>query len=102
MKMFVHSQEFKKMNIGLTLDEGLASPTDEVPVYYGERNVYWVKFKIAGVKVLSTLIRDAWAATYTCRKSRARLEVHREHCGREGTVPDEPDPRLSPEAEETS
>ena len=48
MKMFVHSQEFKKMNIGLTLDEGLASPTDEVPVYYGERNVYWVKFKIAG------------------------------------------------------
>ena len=48
MKMFVHSQEFKKMNIGLALDEGLASPTDEVPVYYGERNVYWVKFKIAG------------------------------------------------------
>ena len=48
MKMFVHSQEFKNMNIGLALDEGLASPTDEVPVYYGERNVYWVKFKIAG------------------------------------------------------
>ena len=48
MKKFVVSQEFKKMNIGLALDEGLASPTDEVPVYYGERNVYWVKFKIAG------------------------------------------------------
>ena len=58
MKMFVHSQEFKKMNIGLTLDEGLASPTDEVPVYYGERNVYWVKFKIAGEKVLSNLNRE--------------------------------------------
>jgi len=48
MRKFVVSQEFKKMNIGLALDEGLASPTDEVPVYYGERNVYWVKFKIAG------------------------------------------------------
>ena len=48
MGKFVVSEEFKKMNVGLVLDEGLASPTDEVPVYYGERNLYLVKFKIAG------------------------------------------------------
>ena len=48
MRKFVVSQEFKKLNIGLALDEGLASPTEEIPVYYGERNVYWVKFNVAG------------------------------------------------------
>jgi aminoacylase len=48
MMKFVVSQEFKKLNIGLALDEGLASPDDTVPVYYGERNVYWVKFNIPG------------------------------------------------------
>ena len=48
MRKFVVSQEFKKLNIGLALDEGLASPTEEIPVYYGERNVYWVKFNVSG------------------------------------------------------
>ena len=48
MRRFVVSQEFKKLNIGLALDEGLASPTEEIPVYYGERNVYWVKFNVSG------------------------------------------------------
>ncbi len=48
MKKFVVSQEFKKLNIGLALDEGLASPNDVIPVYYGERNVFWVKFNIPG------------------------------------------------------
>ena len=48
MEKFIISQEFKKLNIGLCLDEGLASPDDTVPVYYGERNMYWVKFHISG------------------------------------------------------
>ena len=48
MSKLVVSQDFKKMNVGMVLDEGLASPTNEVPVYYGERNLYLVKFKIAG------------------------------------------------------
>lgn len=48
MAKFVVSEEFKKMNLGLALDEGLASPDETIPVYYGERNVFWVKFIIPG------------------------------------------------------
>ena len=48
MEKFVVSQAFKKLNIGLVLDEGLASADEVIPVYYGERNVYWVKFHCGG------------------------------------------------------
>ena len=41
MAKYVLSQEFKQLNIGLALDEGLATPDDVIPVYYGERNVFW-------------------------------------------------------------
>ena len=50
MKQYVVSKEFKKLNIGLALDEGLASPTEVMPVYYGERNVFWVRFHCTGSK----------------------------------------------------
>ena len=49
MKQYVVSKEFKKLNIGLALDEGLASPTEVMPVYYGERNVFWVRFHCTGI-----------------------------------------------------
>jgi len=48
MAKYVLSQEFKQLNIGLALDEGLATPDDVIPVYYGERNVFWVKFHCHG------------------------------------------------------
>ena len=48
MGKYVLSEEFKKLNIGVALDEGLATPTDIIPVYYGERNVFWVKFHCTG------------------------------------------------------
>ena len=48
MKEFVVSDDFKSMNIGFALDEGLASPDEVIPVYYGERNLYWVNFKCRG------------------------------------------------------
>ena len=57
MKQYVVSKEFKKLNIGLALDEGLASPTEVMPVYYGERNVFWVRFHCTG-KFLSKNLKD--------------------------------------------
>jgi len=48
MKPFVQTPEFKAMNVGFSLDEGLAGPDDEIPLYYGERNVFWVKIKCPG------------------------------------------------------
>ncbi|XP_062516182.1 aminoacylase-1-like [Corticium candelabrum] len=37
MKVFVQSPEFKALNIGFSLDEGLANPTDSFTVFCGER-----------------------------------------------------------------
>ena len=48
MAKFVGCELFKKMNVGLALDEGLASPDETMPLYYGERNAYWVKFHCKG------------------------------------------------------
>lgn len=40
MKPFVKSEAFRALNIGFALDEGIASPTDEYPIYYGERSIW--------------------------------------------------------------
>ncbi|EDW82934.1 uncharacterized protein Dwil_GK22579 [Drosophila willistoni] len=48
MRPFVHTPEFRSLNVGFGLDEGLASPTEEFPVFYAERSVWRVYFKISG------------------------------------------------------
>ncbi len=40
----------------MALDEGLASPDDTVPVYYGERNVFWVHFVCKGYMSLKVVV----------------------------------------------
>ncbi|NXD16166.1 ACY1 protein, partial [Nothocercus nigrocapillus] len=37
MEMFVQRPEFKALNVGFALDEGLASPSDTFSVFYGEK-----------------------------------------------------------------
>ncbi|XP_016959782.1 aminoacylase-1 [Drosophila biarmipes] len=48
MSPFVDSEDFKLLNIGFSLDEGIASPTSEFPVFYAERTRKGVVFKISG------------------------------------------------------
>ncbi|EDV41515.1 uncharacterized protein Dana_GF17519 [Drosophila ananassae] len=48
MHAFVSSQDFRSLNIGFSLDEGIASPTPEFPVFFAERSVRRVIFKIGG------------------------------------------------------
>jgi len=48
MMPFVKTKEFKDLNIGFALDEGIAVPDDVIPVYYGERNVFWVEITCHG------------------------------------------------------
>jgi len=43
MEKFVHTADFKKLNVGFALDEGMASPNNEFLLYYGERCI-WRKF----------------------------------------------------------
>lgn len=45
MKKFVHTDDFKRLNVGFALDEGMASETDTFALFYGERNI-WRKFTI--------------------------------------------------------
>jgi len=45
---FVLTSKFKEMNVGFGLDEGLASPTDEVDIFYAERNEYWFEVHCPG------------------------------------------------------
>lgn len=40
MRIFVKSDAFKVLNVGFSLDEGIASPTEEYPVFYAERSTW--------------------------------------------------------------
>lgn len=44
MRMFVKTEAFQRMNVGFSLDEGIATPDDIIPVYYAERSVWRVDF----------------------------------------------------------
>ncbi|KAG2579879.1 hypothetical protein PVAP13_6NG312600 [Panicum virgatum] len=48
VELFVSSKEFKEMNVGLVLDEGLASPGEEYRVFYAERSPWWLTIKAKG------------------------------------------------------
>ncbi|GAA30793.2 aminoacylase [Clonorchis sinensis] len=41
--------QFSKLNIGLCLDEGLASPTDDYAAFYAERTQCWFNVRFKGV-----------------------------------------------------
>jgi len=43
MRPFVPTDDFRALNVGFAMDEGLASPNEVFPLFYGERAV-WRKF----------------------------------------------------------
>ncbi|KAL8027945.1 hypothetical protein ABFX02_14G129300 [Erythranthe guttata] len=45
---FAGSDTFKSMNVGVVLDEGLASPTENYRLFYGERCPWWLVLKATG------------------------------------------------------
>ena len=48
MKAFLCLPEFKALNVGLALDEGLANPQNKYSLFYGERSPWWVRVKCEG------------------------------------------------------
>ncbi|KAH6835971.1 Peptidase M20/M25/M40 family protein [Perilla frutescens var. hirtella] len=48
VEKFADSDIFKNMNVGIVLDEGLASPTENYRVFYGERSPWWLVIKATG------------------------------------------------------
>jgi aminoacylase len=48
MKLLVHHEEFKRLNVAFALDEGIASPKEALKVFYGERMPWWIKITATG------------------------------------------------------
>lgn len=48
MQVLLESEWFKQKDIGLALDEGLASEDDYYSVFYGERLPWWIKVEAKG------------------------------------------------------
>jgi hypothetical protein len=46
MKLLALSEEFKELNVGLTLDEGLAREDESMTVFYGERHKIWTRVRL--------------------------------------------------------
>ena len=51
MQVFLRSKEWLELNVGFALDEGLANPTDEFTVFYGER-MPWCKLFILSRSII--------------------------------------------------
>ena len=50
MQHFVNTAEFKQLQVGCALDEGLSNPTGNTyTVFFGERTPWWVEVKANGV-----------------------------------------------------
>ncbi|KAL6214195.1 hypothetical protein ACLB2K_013633 [Fragaria x ananassa] len=45
---FAESEIFKSLNVGIVLDEGLASPSEEYRAFYAERCPWWLIIKATG------------------------------------------------------
>jgi hypothetical protein len=43
MAKFVNTSDFLELNVGFALDEGMADPSDQFPLFYGERSI-WRKY----------------------------------------------------------
>ncbi|CAI2189009.1 17561_t:CDS:2 [Funneliformis geosporum] len=48
MKLFVKSDDFKKLNIGFALDEGISCSHNALKVFYGERAPWWINVTTKG------------------------------------------------------
>lgn len=55
MQAFLRSEEWKEMNVGFALDEGLANPINEFTVFFGER-MPWCKLCSLRYKLYDALV----------------------------------------------
>ncbi|XP_055914631.1 aminoacylase-1-like [Eupeodes corollae] len=78
MAMFVHTDDFKKLNVGFSLDEGIASATDVYPVYYAERFIIQIHFKISGTTGHGSLLHENTAGVKLNHLLRKMMEFRQE------------------------
>ncbi|KAJ6799908.1 aminoacylase-1 precursor [Iris pallida] len=66
-KLFSESEIFGQMNVGVVLDEGLASPGEEYRVFYGERCPWWTTIRATGPPGHGAKLYDGSAAENLAR-----------------------------------
>jgi acetylornithine deacetylase/succinyl-diaminopimelate desuccinylase-like protein len=64
MKLFVQTPEFKQLNAGFALDEGMSNPENAFKVYYGERAPWWMRLK---ARVCNFNSGRCWTRKQVCR-----------------------------------
>jgi len=81
MGLFVDSEAFKSLNVGLVLDEGIANPGPAYTVFYGERTPWWIIVKAKGATghgsrfVQNTAVPKLLAVANAANKFREEQEV---------------------------
>ncbi|KRT83487.1 Peptidase [Oryctes borbonicus] len=58
MRKYVHTQHFKHLNVGVSLDEGMASPTEDYLLFYGERSIWHFHIHCPGQPGHGSLLLD--------------------------------------------
>lgn len=62
MKEFVHTADFKTLNVGFALDEGVSCPEDHFYMFNGERSIWHVVIQCAGNTGHGSIMLDNTAA----------------------------------------
>ncbi|XP_011494772.1 PREDICTED: aminoacylase-1-like [Ceratosolen solmsi marchali] len=58
MRDFVKTNDFKNLNIGFTLDEGVTSPTNNYYLFHGERSIWQIEVHCPGNAGHASLLLD--------------------------------------------
>ncbi|KAL1500804.1 hypothetical protein ABEB36_006246 [Hypothenemus hampei] len=61
MRKFINTQQFKNLNVGFALDEGIASETDDFALFYGERNIWHLLIHCPGTPGHGSLLLESTA-----------------------------------------
>lgn len=58
MAKFVKTKDFRNLNVGFSLDEGMASPVEEFPIYNGERSIWHMHIHCPGQTGHGSLLHE--------------------------------------------
>lgn len=102
MKLFVDTDDFKALNVGFALDEGIASPTDVFSVYYAERSI-WSMLQLSVSRILHLkLYIIPRGGVEMQRNSRPWVTIVNEYGQREDSLSDDEIRRISSERSQTA
>lgn len=74
MKKFVHTPDFKALNVGFALDEGMANPNEEFIIFNGERSI-WRKYSIS-IKITLYLLNISLVFLLLLFSARVTQKLH--------------------------